>query len=343
MHAGDLDGLINAAIGQIDRKMSQQLDLIVHHPKFQKLESTWRSLNRLVNESSNRSLTRDEIQIKLLHATRNELEKDLGVGAKKPASKTGLYQKIYNSTYNTYGGHPFGVLIGDLDFSYQAHDIDLLEKIAAIAAMSHAPFIAAASPEMFGWDDFTQIASTGDIQTILGQPQYDIWRSFRKKEDARYVGLTLPRVLTRLPYDPGKRGGESVEAFDYKEGVDGRDHGKYLWGNAAFALAGRMIEAFTLDGWCAAIVGPKGGGMVDELPLHEFRTSAGDITFKSPTEVQLSDDRELALNKSGFIPLVQRKHDRCAVFFGAPRATIRPSTHRTPVMPMRTWGRNCHT
>ena len=337
LYAGDLEGLINAAIGQIDRRLSQQVDVILHQPRFQKLEATWRSLYRLVEESYNRADNREEIHIKLLHATRWELEKDLGVGAKKVASKTGLYEKIYNSSYNTYGGHPFGALVGDFEFSYQARDVDLLEKIAGIAAMAHAPFIAAASPEMFGWKDFTEIKSTRDIQTTFTLPQYDIWRSFRRKEDARYVGLCLPRVLTRLPYDPGKKGGEPVETFNYKEGVDGRDHSKYLWGSAAYALAGRMLEAFTLDGWCAAIVGPKGGGLVDDLPLHEFQTGEGDVTFKSPTEVQLTDDRDLALNRLGFIPLVQRKHDRCAVFFGALPATIRANIRPTPATPTRIW------
>ncbi len=318
LYSGDLESLINAAIARIDAKLSKQLDLIVHHAKFQKLEATWRSLYRLVEESYNRADNRDEIQIKLLHATEWELKKDLAVGKKKVASKTALYEKIYNSSYNTYGGHPFGVLVGDLEFSYEAGHIDLLEKLAAIAAIAHAPYIAAASPEMFGWNDFSQITSTRDIQTTFNLPRYDIWRSFRRKEDARYIGLCLPHVLTRLPYDPDHKGGEPVESFRYKEDVAGKNASKYLWGSAAFALAGRMLEAFALDGWCAAIVGPKGGGLVDDLPLHEIRTGDGDVTYKSPTEVQLTDDRDLALNRLGFIPLVQRKHDRCAVFFGAP-------------------------
>jgi len=318
LYAGDLEGLINAAIGQIDRRMSEQMDLILHHEKFQRLESTWRNLYQLVEDSYNRADNTDEIQVKVLHAYRSELEKDLGVGTKRVASKTGLYEKVYNTTYNTFGGHPFGALVSDLEFSYQARDVDLLEKIAGIAAMAHAPFIAAAGAEMFGWNEFTEVQSSRDIQTAFSTTQYDIWRSFRRKEDSRYVGLCLPRVLVRLPYDPSKKGGEPVSSFQYTEGVDGRDHSKYLWGTAAFALAGRMLEAFALDGWCAAIVGPKGGGMVENLPLHEFRTGQGDITYKCPTEVQLTDDRELALNRLGFIPLVQRKHDNCAVFFGAP-------------------------
>jgi len=318
LHSGDLEGLINAAIGQIDRSLSEQVDVIIHHPKFQKLEANWRSIHRLVEESFNRSDTRDEIQIKLLDTNRRDLERDLGVGVKKVASKTGLYEKIYNSTYNTYGGHPFGALISDLEFSHESQDVDLLEKIAGIAAVAHAPYIAAASPTMFGWTEFTQIPTAGDIINIFGGAQYDTWRSFRRKTDARYVGLTLPRVLNRLPYDPGKRGGQPVETFAYQEGVDGRDHSKYLWGSASYSLAGRMLEAFALDGWCSAITGPKGGGKVDDLPLHVFQTGAGDVVVKSPTEVQLTDDRELALTNLGFISLVQRKHDRCAVFFGAP-------------------------
>ena len=208
-------------------------------------------------------------------------------------------------------------MIGDLEFSLQNKDVDLLEKIGKVAAAAHAPFIGAASPEMFGWSDFTRIPSSGDIQTLFNLPQYDAWRSFRTKEDARYVGLCMPRVLTRLPYETGRGGGEPVETFEYHEGVDGHDHSKYLWGNAAYAMAGRMIEAFALDGWCAAITGPKGGGLVDDLPLHKFQTGEGDIAIKPPTEVQISDDREFALNRLGFIPLVHRKDDRCAVFFGA--------------------------
>jgi type VI secretion system protein ImpC len=320
LHAGDLEGLINAAIGQIDRNMSKQVDAIIHHPKFQKLEANWRNLHRLVEESFNRSDTRDEIQIHVLDADRRDLEKDLRVGRTSvvSASKIGLYEKIYNSKYNTYGAHPFGALVSDLEFTHEARDVDLLEKIAAIAASAHAPFIAAASPSMFGWDQFTEIPTAGDIINTFGGNQYDIWRSFRRKSDARYVGLTLPRVLTRLPYDPGKRGGQPVETFGYQEGVDGRDHSKYLWGSASYALAGRMLESFALYGWCSAITGPKGGGKVDDLPLHMFQTGAGDVVAKSPTEVQLTDDRERALTDLGFISLVQRVHDRCAVFFGAP-------------------------
>jgi type VI secretion system protein ImpC len=316
IYGGDLDGLINAAIGEIDRKLSHQVDEILHHPKFQKLEATWRSLFRVVEESYNRADNREEIQIKVLNANRRDLERDLKVGVKKSPYKTGLFEKVYTSTFNTLGGHPFAALIGDLEFSHTNRDVDLLEKISGVAAMAHAPFIAAASPAMFGWAQFTQIPTAGDIENLFNLPEYDAWRAFRRKPDSRYVGLCLPQVLTRLPY--GEKDGQPVETFDYQEGVDGRDHGKYLWGNTAYALAGRLLEAFTLDGWCVAVIGPKGGGQVDDLPLHAFQTGEGDVAIKSPTEVQLSDDREFALTKLGFIPLVQRKHDRCAVFFGAP-------------------------
>ncbi len=317
---GDLTGLVNAAIGRIDAQLSTQVDQILHHPKFQRLESTWRGLHRLVEESSNRSVNRQDVKITVLNATREDLKKDLRVGQFRAPARTGLYKKVYESTFNSYGGHPFAAMIGDFEFSHLAGDVELLEKIAAVAAAAHAPFVAAASPQMFGWRDFTDLPTAGDLNVLFGMPEYDLWRAFRAREDSRYVGLTLPRVLTRLPYDKReavRREDQYCRSFVYREDVDGADHDKYLWGNAAFALAGRMIESFVRDGWCLSFVGPTSGGKVDHLPLHAFRTGGGDVVNKPPTEVVVSDHSEGMLSNLGFIPLVYKQHDACAAFFSA--------------------------
>jgi len=307
----DAEAMINARIAQIDHLVSLQLNEVLHAPPFQKLEGSWRGLKYLMDQSE----TSDKLKIKVLNVTKKELLRDL---QRAPEfDQSALFKKVYEEEYGVFGGAPFGALIGDYEFGRGPEEIELLEKIAQVASAAHAPFLSAASPEMINLDSFTSIDAPRDMAKIFDSSEYAKWKSFRASEDSRYVGLTLPHVLMRLPYG---RNGASVEAFNYEEGVDGTDHSKYLWGNAAYALGARLTQAFALYGWCAAIRGVEGGGLVEGLPTHNFTTDSGDIALKCPTEAPITDRREKELADQGFIPLVHCKGTDYAAFFSVQSA-----------------------
>jgi type VI secretion system protein ImpC len=307
----DAEAMINARIAQIDHLVSLQLNEVLHAPPFQKLEGSWRGLKYLMDQSE----TSDKLKIKILNVTKKELLRDL---QRAPEfDQSALFKKVYEEEYGVFGGAPFGALIGDYEFGRGPEEIELLEKIAQVASAAHAPFLSAASPEMVNLESFTAIDAPRDMAKIFDSSEYAKWKSFRASEDSRYIGLTLPHVLMRLPY--GKNGA-SVEAFNYEEGVDGTDHTKYLWGNAAYALGARLTQAFALYGWCAAIRGVEGGGLVEGLPTHNFTTDSGDIALKCPTEAPITDRREKELADQGFIPLVHCKGTDYAAFFSVQSA-----------------------
>ncbi|MGA9627678.1 MAG: type VI secretion system contractile sheath large subunit [Bryobacteraceae bacterium] len=302
----DAEAMINARIAQIDHLLSIQLNEILHHASFQKLESTWRGLKYLVDQSE----TSDHLKIKIINASKKELLRDL---QRAPEfDQSALFKKVYEEEFGIFGGAPFAGLVGDYEFGRGPEDIELLEKISNVAAAAHAPFLSAASPEMFNLESYTQLDAPRDMGKIFDTTEYAKWKSFRQSEDARYVALTCPRILMRLPY--GKET-KQVEGFGFEEHVDGSDHDKYLWGNAAFALAARMSQAFALYGWCAAIRGVEGGGLVEGLPVHNFYTDAGDVAMKCPTESPITDRREKELADLGFAPLVHCKGTDFAAFF----------------------------
>lgn len=307
----DTEAMINARIAQIDHLLSIQLNEIIHHPSFQKLESTWRGLKYLLDNTE----TSVQLKIRVINVSKRELLRDF---QRAPEfDQSAAFMKIYTEEFGQYGGEPFGALIGDYEFSRTSEDIELLEKISQVAAAAHAPFLTAASPEMFGLDSYTSLGQPRDLAKIFDQTLYAKWKSFRESEDSRYVGLTLPRMLLREPYGPD---GRSVDAFDYREGVDGTDHSKYLWGNAAWALGARLTASFAENGWCASIRGVEGGGKVEGLPVHNFTTDEGDIALKCPTEIAISDRREKELADLGFIALVHCKGKDHAAFFSAQSA-----------------------
>jgi type VI secretion system protein ImpC len=307
----DAEAMINARIAQIDHLVSLQLNEVLHAAPFQKLEGSWRGLKYLMDQSE----TSDKLKIKVLNVTKKELLRDL---QRAPEfDQSALFKKVYEEEYGVFGGAPFGALIGDYEFGRGPEDIELIEKIAQVASAAHAPFLSAASPEMVNLDSFTAIDAPRDMAKVFDSSEYAKWKSFRQSEDSRYVGLTLPHVLMRLPY--GKNGA-SVEAFNYEEGVDGTDHSKYLWGNAAYALGARLTQAFALYGWCAAIRGVEGGGLVEGLPTHNFTTDSGDVALKCPTEAPITDRREKELADLGFIPLVHCKGTDYAAFFSVQSA-----------------------
>ncbi len=307
----DTEAMLNSRIAQIDALISSQLNEILHAPEFQNLEASWRGLYYLVNKSE----TGTQLKIRVLNATKQELSKDLERAVE--FDQSALFKKVYEEEYGMFGGAPFGALVGDYEFSKQPQDIALLEKISNVAATAHAPFISAASPDLFSLESYTQLDDPRSLAKVFETTEYAKWKSFRESEDSRYVGLCAPHILMRLPY------GETttpVEAFRFEEEVDGGDHSKYLWGNAAFAFAARLTDAFAKHSWCAAIRGVEGGGLVEGLPTHTFKTDQGDIALKCPTEIAITDRREKELSDLGFIPLVHCKGTDYAAFFGAQSA-----------------------
>ncbi|AKJ02237.1 type VI secretion system protein ImpC [Archangium gephyra] len=316
----DVVALINQRIARIDELLGAQLDEVLHAEPFQKLEASWRGLHMLVYGTE----TGTNLKLRVMHATKKELLDDL---ERAPEfDQSALFKKVYEEEYGTFGGQPYGALIGDYEFGRVPRDLALLESISRVAAAAHAPFITAASPALFDLDSFTDIGAPRDLARIFESTELIRWRSFRDSEDSRYVALVLPHVLARLPY------GEDtvpVEGFGYQEDVDGRDHHKYLWGNAAYALGLRITSAFALHQWCAHIRGVEGGGIVQGLPTHTFRTDEGDIAQKCPTEVAITDRREKELSDLGFIALCHCKGTDYAAFFGSQTAN-KPRRYDTP-------------
>ncbi len=305
----NLAATLDARIAELDAMLSDQLSAVMHAPEFQKLESSWRGLEYLCKQSA----TGQMLKIKVLNVTKRELIKDFR-GAVE-FDQSALFKKVYEEEFGTFGGAPFGTLLGDFDITRQPEDMYFIEQMSHVAAAAHAPFISAASPELFGLEGFTDLGKPRDLSKVFDTVEYAKWKSFRESEDARYVGLTLPRFLGRLPYNP--KDGTTVEGFNFVEDVDGSDHSKYLWVNAAYAFTSRITDAFDKYGWCAAIRGVEGGGLVEDLPTHTFKTDEGEVALKCPTEVAITDRREKELSDLGFIPLVHCKGTDYAAFFGA--------------------------
>ena len=302
---------INSRIAEIDRLLSTQLNEIMHHEDFQKLEGSWRGLHQLVMNSE----TGTQLKIRVMSVNKKDLLKDLERALE--FDQSALFKKVYEEEYGTFGGAPYGALIGDYELGNHPQDMALLEKISNVAAAAHAPFLSAASADMFGWEEFSEMTEVRDISKIFDRTEYAKWRSFRDSEDSRYVGLTLPHTLGREPYGSATR---PTETFRFEEDVDGTDHKKYLWTNAAYSLGTRLTEAFAMHGWCVAIRGVEGGGLVDSLPTHTFQTDEGEVAMKCPTEVAITDRREKEFSDNGFIPLVHCKGTDYAAFFATQSA-----------------------
>ena len=302
----DIEAMINTRIADIDELLSRQLNEIMHHPDFQKLEGSWRGLHYLVQQSE----TSTTLKLRVLNVSKRDLLRDLERAVE--FDQSALFKKVYEEEYGTFGGAPISAMIGDYEFSRHPQDMSLLDQVSHVAAAAHAPFIAAVSPLMFNLDSYTELGLPRDLAKIFDTVEYAKWKSFRESEDSRYVGLTLPRVLTRLPYGPDT---VPVEGFNFKEDVDGTDHSKYLWSNAAYTLGTRLTDAFAKYGWTVAIRGVEGGGLVEGLPTHTFATDDGDVALKCPTEIAITDRREKELADLGFIPLVHCKGRDYAAFF----------------------------
>ncbi len=300
------NAIIDDMVAEIDQKLSRQLDAILHHKDFQKLESSWSSLKYLVDKTD----FRENIKLELLNVSKDDLLEDFEDAPE--ITKSGLYRTVYTAEYGQFGGQPYGNIIANFDFGPGPQDIKLLQNIASVSAMSHAPFVAAAGPQFFGVDDFNELPKLKDLKSIFEGPQYIKWQSFRESDDSRNVALALPRFLLRLPFSAQTN---PVKVFNYEEDVTA-SHNDYLWGNAAFAFASRLTDSFAKFRWCSNIIGPMGGGAVEDLPLHQY-DSMGAIQTKIPTEVLVSDRREFELAEEGFISLAMRKGSDNACFFSA--------------------------
>ena len=318
---------INNAIAAIDKVMSKQLSAIMQNEKFQKLEGSWRGLNHLVMNTE----TSTDLKLRMLNISKKELGKDLEKAVEFDQSQ--IFKKVYESEFGTAGGEPYGAIVGDFEFSGHPDDLDLLTSMSNVAAAGFCPFISAADPKMFGFDSFTELSKPRDLEKIFDSAEYIKWRSFRDSEDSRFVTLTMPRVLARLPYGSATK---PVEAFNYEEAAmdsDGRqlesEHDEYCWMNAAYAMGTTLTQSYAEYGWCTSIRGAEGGGKVEGLPSHTFVSDDGDVDAKCPTEIGITDRREAELSKLGFLPLCHYKNTDYAVFFGA-QTTQKPKKFDDP-------------
>ena len=307
--SADVERTIKVWIGAIDQKLTAQLNEIVHDPKFQKLEGTWRGLFYLVQNSE----TGEQLKLRVLNTSKDDLRKDLENAVEFDQSQ--MFLKVYEEEYGILGGFPYGMLVGDYEFDVKhPKDVQMLQNISGVAAAAHAPFVAAISAKSFNMDTFADLSKPRDLAKIFSSVEFAPWLSFRESEDSRYVALTMPRVLGRLPY--GEKF-EPIAEFNYEEDVDGTDHNKYLWMNSAWAYAARITDAFSKYGWMARTRGVEGGGKVEGLPVHTFPTDDGDVAMKCPTEIGITDRREAELSHLGFLPLIHYKNRDCAAFIGA--------------------------
>jgi type VI secretion system protein ImpC len=318
----DVVGTIKAIIAEIDKKLTDQVNLILHHERFQQVESAWRGLHYLVNNTE----TDEMLKIRVMNISKKELSKTLRKYKGVAWDQSPLFKRIYEQEYGQLGGEPYGCLVGDYHFDHTPPDVELLGQMAQIAAGAHAPFIAGAAPALMGMDSWQELANPRDLSKIFAAPDYAAWRSLREADDAKYVGLAMPRFLARLPYGAKTN---PVEEFDFEEETGGGVHTKYAWANSAYAMAVNINRSFKLYGWCSSIRGVESGGAVEGLPVHTFPSDDGGVDMKCPTEIAISDRREAELANSGMMPLIHRKNTDIAAFIGA-QSLQKPFEYQDP-------------
>jgi type VI secretion system protein ImpC len=320
--ADDALNSINAIIAEIDKKLAEQVNLIIHHADFQAIESAWRGLHYLVNNTE----TDEMLKIRVLNVSKKELGKTLKKFKGTAWDQSPIFKKIYSAEYDQLGGEPFGCLVGDYYFDHSAPDVELLAGMAQVAAAAHAPFIAAAAPSIMQMDSWQELSNPRDLTKIFQTPEYAAWRSLRDSDDSKYVGLAMPRFLARMPYGAKTN---PIDEFEFEEDTKGADSNKYTWSNAAYAMAVNINRAFKLYGWCSRIRGVESGGAVEGLPVHTFPSDDGGVDMKCPTEIAIGDRREAELAKNGFMPLIHRKNSDVAAFIGA-QSLNKPSEYDDP-------------
>jgi type VI secretion system protein ImpC len=313
---------INAMIAEIDKKMSAQINAIVHHPDYQALESAWRGLHHLVNNTE----TDEMLKIRVMNISKKELHKTLRKFKGVAWDQSPIFKKLYEEEFGQLGGEPYGCLVGDYYFDHNAPDVEMLGELSKISAAIHAPFISGTAPALFQMESWSELSNPRDLTKIFTTPEYAGWRSLRESEDARYLGLTMPRFLARPPYGAKTN---PVEEFNFEEDTSGADTSKYAWANAAYAMAVNINRSFKMYGWCSRIRGIESGGSVEGLPTHAFPTDDGGVDMKCPTEIAISDRREAELAKNGFMPLIHKKNSDFAAFIGA-QSLQKPAIYDDP-------------
>jgi type VI secretion system protein ImpC len=308
--SSDTVNSIEQIIAEIDRKLTEQINLIMHHEDFQKLEGAWRGLHYLVNNTE----TDELLKIRVFNISKKELHKTLKKFKGTAWDQSPIFKKVYEEEYGQFGGEPYGCLVGDYHFDHSPPDVELLSEMAQVSAAAHAPFIAGVAPSVLQMDSWQELTNPRDLTKIFQTAEYAPWRSLRESEDSRYIGLAMPRFLARLPYGAKT---DPVEEFDFEEDTDGADHSKYTWANSAYTMATNITRSFKHFGWCSRIRGIESGGAVEGLPTHTFPTDDGGVDMKCPTEIAISDRREAELAKNGFMPLIHKKNSDFAAFIGA--------------------------
>jgi type VI secretion system protein ImpC len=308
--SNDVVKTINSMIASIDKKLTEQINLIMHNEEFKKLEGAWRGLHHLVNNTE----TDEQLKIRVMNISKKDLGKTLKRFKGASWDQSPIFKKLYEEEYGQLGGEPYGCLVGDYYFDHSPPDVELLGEMGKIAAAIHAPFISGTASSLFQMESWQELANPRDVAKIFTTPEYAAWRSLRQSEDSKYIGLTMPRFLARRPYGAKS---DPVEAFDFEEDTSGADTAKYTWANAAYAMAVNINRSFKLYGWCSRIRGIESGGSVEGLPTHAFPTDDGGVDMKCPTEIAISDRREAELAKAGFMPLLHKKNSDFAAFIGA--------------------------
>jgi type VI secretion system protein ImpC len=313
---------ISAMIAAIDVKLSEQVNLIIHHPDLQSLEGAWRGLHYLVNNTE----TDEMLKIRVLNISKKDLGKTLKKFKGTAWDQSPIFKKVYEEEYGQFGGEPYGCLVGDYYFDHSPQDVELLGEIAQVSAAAHSPFITAGAPSLLQMDSWQELSNPRDLTKIFQTPEYAAWRSLRESEDSKYVGLAMPRFLARLPYGAKT---VPVEEFDFEEETESAQHDKYTWANSAYAMAVNINRSFKEYGWCSRIRGVESGGAVEALPCHTFPTDDGGVDMKCPTEIAISDRREAELAKSGLMPLSHKKNTDIAAFIGA-QSLHKPAEYEDP-------------
>lgn len=313
---------VEAIRAAIDKKLTDQLNQILHSADFQKMEGTWRGLHYLINNTETDTM----LKIRVMNVSKQELGKTLKKFKGSRWDQSPIFKKIYTAEYDQMGGEPYGCLVGDFFFDHSPQDVEMLTEMSKVCAASHTPFIAGGSPTMMQMDSWSELSNPADLAKIFTTPEYAAWRSLRESDDARYLGLTMPRFLARLPYGAKT---VPVEEFDFEEEAEGTDSNKYCWANSAFAMATNITRSFKMYGWCSQIRGVESGGAVEGLPVHNFPTDDGGVDMKCPTEIAIGDRREAELAKLGFMPLIHRKNSDVAAFIGA-QSLQKPAEYDDP-------------
>ncbi|WDD92316.1 type VI secretion system contractile sheath large subunit [Burkholderia sp. FERM BP-3421] len=315
----DVAQTIEQLVAELDKKISGQLTEVLHNKRFQALEGAWRGLHYLVSNTD----TSENLKIRYLNISKSDLGKTLRRFKGVVWDQSPIFKMIYEQEYGQFGGEPFGCLIGDYQFDHSMQDVSILTEMSKIAAAAHAPFVSAAAPGLLQMDNWNELSNPRDVSKIFTSTEYAFWRRLRESNDSRYLALTMPRFLARVPYGPKT---QPIEEFGFEEKVDPDRSEDFCWANSAYAMGANITRAFKTYGWCTKIRGIESGGAVEVLPKFVLPSQDQEVELHCPTEIAISDRREHELSESGLMPLVYRKNSDTAAFIGA-KTVHRPSIY----------------